>query len=171
MRSSLRGIAIEDTEMTELTLGRIDIETNKLTELNLELANRLIAALFARAAEMGGKPLAAAVVGPEGNVISLQRQDGASMFRVEVSSGKAWGAVAMGVTTREMLKRSQANPVFFQGLGAASQGRILTSPGGVPILGDDGRVIGAVGVSGDTGDNDEAFALHAIQALGLKAGA
>ncbi|MGB0086294.1 MAG: heme-binding protein [Rhodomicrobiaceae bacterium] len=142
-----------------------------MTELTLALANRLIEALFARAAEMGGKPLAAAVVGPEGNVISLQRQDKASMFRNEVASGKAWGAVAMGVTTREMLKRSQQNPVFFQGLGAASHGRILTSPGGVPILGDDGRVIGAVGVSGDVGDNDEAFALHAIAAVGLKAGA
>jgi uncharacterized protein GlcG (DUF336 family) len=145
-------------------------EESDMTELNLALANRLIEALFARAAELGGKPLAAAVVGPEGNVISLQRQDGASMFRNEVASGKAWGAVAMGVTTREMLKRSQANPVFFQGLGAASGGRILTSPGGVPIVDDHGRVIGAVGVSGDTGDNDEAFTLHAIAALGLKAG-
>jgi uncharacterized protein GlcG (DUF336 family) len=156
--------------MTELTLGRIEIEKSEPTRLNLALANKLIAAVFARAAEMGGKPLGVAVVGPEGNVISLQRQDGASMFRNEVASGKAWGAVAMGITTREMLKRAGQNPVFFQGLGAASQGRILTSPGGVPILGDDGSVIGAVGASGDTGDNDEAFVLHAIAAVGLKAG-
>src|SRR5262249_21184249 len=142
----------------------------KMTKLNLALANRLLDAVFARAAELGGKPLAAAVVGPEGNVISLQRQDGASMFRNDVASGKAWGAVAMGITTREKLKRAGQNPVFFQGLGAASAGRILTSPGGVPIIGEDGGVIGAVGASGDTGDNDEIFVLHAIAAVGLKAG-
>jgi uncharacterized protein GlcG (DUF336 family) len=156
--------------MADLTVGRIEMEERKTSVLTLAIANTLIAAVFARAAEMGGKPLGVAVVGPEGNVISLQRQDGASMFRNEVATGKAWGAVAMGVTTREMLKRSQANPVFFQGLGAASQGRILTSPGGVPIIGDDGLIIGAVGASGDTGDNDEAFVLHAIEAVGLKAG-
>ena len=99
-----------------------------MTELTLAVANRLIEALFARAAELGGKPLAAAVVGPEGHVISLQRQDGASMFRNELAGGKAWGAVAMGVTTRELLKRSKDNPVFFQGIDVTSGGRILTSP-------------------------------------------
>ncbi len=141
-----------------------------MSELTLAVANRLIEALFARAADMRAKPLAAAVVGPEGHIVSMQRQDGASMFRIEISTGKAWGAVAMSTTTRDLAKKAKDNPTFVQGLNVASGGRILTSPGGVPILGGDGRIIGAVGVSGDTGENDESFALHAIEAVGLKAG-
>lgn len=141
-----------------------------MSELTLAVANRILEAVFARAAEMGGKPLGAAVVGPEGHLIAFQRQDGASMFRFEISTGKAWGAVAMGISSRALLKRAQDNPSFIAGLNAASGGRVLTSPGGVLILGEDGRILGAVGASGDTGDNDEAFVAHGIEAAGFKAG-
>jgi uncharacterized protein GlcG (DUF336 family) len=91
------------------------------------------------------------------------------MFRNEIATGKAWGAVAMGASTRALAKRALDNPVFIQGLSVASGGRILTSPGGVPVLDGEGRLLGAVGISGDTGEKDEALAVHGIRAAGLVA--
>lgn len=140
-----------------------------MPQLNLETANRIIAAALEEALRQKCKPVAVAVLGAEGHVISLQRQDGASMFRNEIATGKAWGAVAMGASTRALAKRALDNPVFIQGLSVASGGRILTSPGGVPVLDGEGRLLGAVGISGDTGEKDEALAVHGIRAAGLVA--
>lgn len=140
-------------------------------EIDLAAANRIVAGALAKAAEIGARPVAVAVVGPEGHVISLQRQDGASMFRNEIATGKAWGAVAMGESTRSLARKAAENPSFVHGLAVASGGRILTSPGGVLIRSAAGRILGAVGVSGDSGPNDELLAVHGIEAAGLIADA
>ncbi len=140
-----------------------------MAELTLAVANRIIEEALSEGAGAGTKPVAVAITGPEGHLIALQRQDGASMFRVEIAHGKAWGAVAMGVSSRELAKKAQENPSFIHGLSVASGGRILTSPGGVVIRDSSGRVLGAAGISGDTGENDERLAIHGIEAVGLVA--
>lgn len=121
-----------------------------MPQLDLATANRIIEAALGKAAEAGMKPVAVAVLGPEGHVISLQRQDGASMFRNEIATGKAWGAVEMGESSRSLGRKARDNPSFVQGLTVTSGGRILTSPGGVLIRGDQGAILGAVGISGDS---------------------
>ena len=100
--------------------------------------------------------------------IAAKREDGAGILRIDIATGKAWGAIGMGYGTREIAARAQAVPAFIAAIGATSGGRIVPSPGGVLLL-RDGGVIGAVGVSGDTGDNDEAAALAGIAAAGLDA--
>ncbi|MDN5926338.1 MAG: heme-binding protein [Hyphomicrobiales bacterium] len=140
-----------------------------MAELTLAIANRIIEGALSEGGRTGTKPVAVAVTGPEGHLIALQKQDGASMFRVDIAIGKAWGAVAMGISTRGLAKKAQENPSFIHGLSVASGGRILTSPGGVVIRDGSGRVLGAVGISGDTGDNDERLAIRGIETTDLVA--
>lgn len=142
-----------------------------MSELTLDLANRIIAGAFAKAAEIAAKPIAIAVLNPNGHVISLQRQDDASMFRIEISTGKAWGAVAMGQPSRTLAQKAKDNPNFMQALAVASGGRLLPNPGGVLVRNDRGDIIGAVGISGDSGDNDEKLAIAGITGAGLVADA
>ena len=73
----------------------------------------------------------------------------------------------MGFGTRELAERATKSPTFVAALSAISQGRMVPSPGGVLIVGTDKAVMGAVGISGDTGDNDEACAIAGIEAVGL----
>ena len=103
-----------------------------------------------------------------GHVVAFKREDGASFLRFELAYGKAWGALAMGFGTRELAERSAKQPAFINALAAVTQGRMVPSPGGVLIT-EGGQVIGAIGISGDTGDNDEVCALAGIQAAGLAA--
>ena len=114
-----------------------------------------------------GKPLAVAVLDDGGHLRLLKREDGASMFRSEIAIGKAWGAVAMGVSSRAIAQVSQQHPQFVAALTVASGGNILPNPGGVLIKAKDGSVVGAVGVSGDSADRDESFAIAGIAAAGL----
>ncbi len=140
-----------------------------MTAMTLAAANSIISEAFSEAARRGARPLAMAVLTAEGSVISLQRQDGASMFRTDVATGKAWGAVAMGQSTRKLAEKARENPSFVQGLAAVSGGRILASPGGVLVTDAAGRVLGSAGISGDSGPNDEAIAIHGIEAAGFVA--
>ena len=110
--------------------------------------------------------LGVAVLDAGGHVVAFKREDGASFLRFELAYGKAWGALAMGFGTRELAERSQKQPAFINALAAVTQGRMVPSPGGV-LIAEGGEVIGAVGISGDTGDNDEVCALAGIQAAGL----
>ncbi|MGE0501038.1 MAG: heme-binding protein [Rhizobiaceae bacterium] len=135
--------------------------------LSLATATAIIAGTLARAAEMKLKPLGVVVLDAGGHPIAFQRQDGASFLRFEVASGKAYGALAVGSGSRALSKAAVDRPHFFTGLSGVSGGRIVPVPGGVLIRSSDGGVLGAVGVSGDTSDNDEACAVHAIEAAGL----
>lgn len=142
-----------------------------MTQLSLEIANRIIQGSLKKAAEVSAKPIAVVVLTAEGHLKALQRQDGASMFRTDVAIGKAWGAVAMGESSRGLAKKAKENPAFVQALSVAAAGRLLPNPGGVLIRDDRGEILGAVGISGDSGANDEAFAISGIEAAGLKADA
>ena len=135
--------------------------------LNLAQANALIEAAFAKGAELGLRPLTVTVHDPGGHLIACQRQDGASNMRVKLAGGKACGALALGVSSRTIGDMAVDRPHFVASVDTMSEGGMVPAAGGVIVCGADGTVLGAIGVTGDTSDNDEACALAAIAALGL----
>ena len=140
-----------------------------MANLKLTQASAIIDAAIAEGRERNFALLAVAVLDAGGHIIAVKREDGASFLRVELACGKAWGALGMGFGTRELAERAAKNPSFVAALSAVSEGRMVPSPGGVLVAGADAEVIGAVGISGDTGDNDEVCALAGIKAVGLSA--
>lgn len=140
-----------------------------MATLELAQANAIIDAAMAEGRRLHLAPLAVAVLDAGGNLVAFKREDGAGFLRFDIAYGKAWGALGLGFGTREIAERAVKLPTFYAALSAASQGRIIPSPGGVLISGIDGDVIGAVGISGDLGDNDEVCALAGVKAVGLSA--
>ena len=139
-----------------------------MTQLTLVQANKIIDAAFKRARELGIKPLAVVVLDEAGHPKAVQREDKASMFRVEIATGKAWAAVGMGASSRTLLARAKDNPQFYGALSATAGGKFLPQTGAVLIKDKDGNVLGAAGASGGTGEEDEAVCLFGIEAAGLK---
>lgn len=137
--------------------------------LNLSQANALIDAALTKGAELGLKPLTITVHDPGGHLIACQRQDGASNMRVKLAGGKACGALALGVSSRTIGELAIERPHFIASVDTMSEGGMVPAAGGVIVCDDGGTVLGAIGVTGDTSDNDEACALAAIAAVGLKA--
>jgi uncharacterized protein GlcG (DUF336 family) len=139
--------------------------------LTLEQANRIVAGALAEARSRGAKPLAAIVLDAGGHPIAFQREDGASLFRFDIARAKAMGALGMGLDTRAIADRAASNAAFFTSVAIATGGNLALSPGGVLVPDGDGDILGAVGISGDTGDCDEHCAIAGIQAAGLSHGA
>ena len=137
--------------------------------LTLAQSNALIDAAFAHGAELGLKALTVAVLDPGGYLIAAQRQDTCSNVRVSLAQGKAAGALALGVSSRTIGKMAEERPHFVASVRALGEGGMVPVAGGVIVCDADGTVLGAVGVTGDTSDNDEACALAAIEAVGLAA--
>ncbi len=140
-----------------------------MSALTLAIANQIIAGTLAKAAELKLKPLGVVVLDAGGHTLAYQRQDGASFLRFEIASGKAFGALATGMGSRALSKTAVERPHFMVGLSGVSGGKVVPVPGGVLIRAKDGAILGAVGVSGDTSDNDEACAAAAIEAAGFTA--
>ena len=140
-----------------------------MPRLRLAQASAIIDVALATARERNLTSITVAVLDAGGHLIAFKREDGSGFARSDIAFGKAWGALGMGYGTRELAERAARFPTFISMLGSVSQGRMVPSPGGVLILGPDGDVIGAVGVSGDTGDNDEFCAIAGIEAAGFKA--
>jgi uncharacterized protein GlcG (DUF336 family) len=138
-----------------------------MSGLTLVQANKIIEAALASAREKGHRPMAVVVLDEGGHLKAVQREDGATMFRVDVATGKAWAAVGMGAPSRDLLERAKQNPVFFGGLSATAQGKFLAQTGAVLIKNSDGRILGAAGASGGTGDEDEAVCMVGVKAAGL----
>ncbi len=138
-----------------------------MPRISLAKANRIITAGFSKGKELGLKPLAISVLDAGGHLIAFQRQDGASMMRFDIATGKAWGALALGMGSRAVNKLATDRPHFFTGLSGVSDGRIIPVPGGMLVKSKSGETIGAVGVTGDTSDNDEAAGMAGIEAAGL----
>ena len=141
-----------------------------MTTLTLAQANQIITSALAASKQAGYQPMGIAVLDEAGHLKAFAREDGASMFRFEVAQAKAWGAVGMGVSSRTLGERAKGNPNFFLSLAATSSGRFLPQPGAVLIKDADGRIVGAVGASGGTGDEDEAICIAGVTSAGLVAG-
>ena len=136
--------------------------------LTLTQANALIEAAFAKGAALGLKPLTVTVHDPGGHLIACQRQDGASNMRVKLAAGKASGALALGVSSRKIGEMALERPHFVAAIDTMAEGGMVPAAGGVIVCDGDGTVLGAIGVTGDTSDNDEACALAAIASLELQ---
>ena len=141
-----------------------------MNSLTLDQANRIISAALAASREAGYKPMGIAVLDDAGNLKAFAREDGASMFRFEVAQAKAWGAVGMGASSRVLGQRAKDNPNFFVSLAATAGGKFLPQTGAVLIKNAEGQVLGAVGASGGTGDEDEAICMAGVAAAGLVSG-
>lgn len=137
--------------------------------LKLAQASTILDTALAEARKRNFAPLAVAVLDAGGHLMAFKREDGAGFVRFNIAYGKAWGALGMGFGTRELAERAAKFPTFVATLSATSQGRMIPSPGGVLIIGADKEVMGAVGISGDIGDNDELCAVAGIEAVGLSA--
>ena len=141
-----------------------------MAELTLDLARKILDAALAKGVEKKLKPLAVTVLDARGCVKASAAQDGTSLLRGEIAHGKAYGALAMGLGSRALFQRAQEQAYFVSAVNSLAQGRLVPVPGGVLILHGD-TLLGAVGVSGDTSDNDEACAVAGIEAAGLKGNA
>ncbi len=123
--------------------------------------------VFAKAAELATRPLAAAVVDSGGHIIAVQRQDGASTLRPDIAIAKAAGALSLGLSSRTIAELAGSNGPAIAAVGAIAPRGMVPSPGGIIIVDAAGHRIGAAAASGDTGDNDEACVLAGIAAAGL----
>lgn len=133
----------------------------------LATADAIADATLARGHEVAAAPLTVVVLDAGGTVVVTKRDDGSGVLRPEIAMAKAYGAVGMGLGSRDLATRAEAQPVFFGSLAAIAGGRLAPAPGGVLIRDTDGTLLGAVGVSGDVSDVDEACAVHAVKASGL----
>jgi uncharacterized protein GlcG (DUF336 family) len=138
------------------------------SRLTLGHANALIAATLEAADGFGLQPLTVAVLDADGALLALQRQDTASRLRPDIAIGKASGALDLGVSSRRIAEMAAERPSFVVALSSLAGRGIVPAAGGVLIAGRDGAAIGAVGVTGDTSDNDERAALAGLEAAGLQ---
>jgi uncharacterized protein GlcG (DUF336 family) len=137
--------------------------------LPLSTASHIIDAALAQARASNFAPLAIAVLDAGGHLVAYKREDGAGIVRFDIAYGKAWGSLGMGFGSRELTERAAKNPTFIGVLSTVSSGRMVPSPGGVLIVNADNDVMGAVGISGDIGDNDEICAITGIEQAGFRA--
>ena len=137
--------------------------------IDLDTATRIVDAAIGKGRDMGFQPLTVVVLDDSGTMKAMKREDGASLMRPDIAMGKAWGCLGFGFGTRVIAGRSETTPGFVNALIGMSGGRIVASPGGVLIRDGGGRIMGAVGITGDTGDNDEVCAIAGVEAVGLTA--
>jgi uncharacterized protein GlcG (DUF336 family) len=136
--------------------------------LTLAQANRIIETVIARGIELQCRPLSVVVVEPGCIVKAFQKEDGSSMVRFEMAYGKAYAALALGRSSSLVRVRNEEKPAFMRYLFAATDDRIFPEGGGRLIRDENGEVVGAVGVTGDTEERDEQLAAHGIRAAGFR---
>ena len=140
-----------------------------MAEISLRKARTIISKTLARGREMELKPLSVVVLDAGGHLKAFEREDGASMGRFEMARGKAYGALALGMGSRAINARAEQQAYFVEALSAAFEGKILPVAGGLLVRDRKGAIIGAVGVTGDTSDNDETAGQAGIEAAGYTA--
>src|SRR6266542_1334501 len=139
-----------------------------ITMISLERSNRIIDAIFSRGQELSCRPLSVVIVEPGAKVKAFQKEDGSAMMRFEMAFGKAYAALALGRSSSLVRVRTEERPLFMQYLMRASSDQIFPEGRGMLIRDNEGEVIGAVGVTGDTQERDEELAAHGIRAAGSK---
>ena len=137
--------------------------------ITLDQANAIISGSFAMGKELGLKPLTVAVVDAGGALIAFQRSDGSPYLRPCIALGKAAGAAGLGVSSRRIGEMAVERPHFIAAVSHLAPQGLIPVAGGVIVVDNVGRPVGAVGVSGDTSDNDEVCAFAGVAAAGLKA--
>lgn len=140
-----------------------------MSGISLDQAQAMVAGARAKGREMGLKPLSVAVLDAGGHLLAFEREDGASPGRFEIARGKAYGAVMLGMPGSAQMARAEGQAYFMAAVNGAFGGKVVPVPGGVLVRDAAGAVIGAVGVTGDTSENDAEAAVAGIEAAGLAA--
>ena len=135
-------------------------------QLTLDKASIIADKALAKARESKFRSMCVAVLDEGGHLKVLKREDGASILRPQIAIGKAWGAVGMGESSRQLSERLKDRPAFLGALSTMSEGKVVPVAGGVLIM-NNNEIIGAVGVTGGTSDEDELCAIEGIKAAGL----
>jgi uncharacterized protein GlcG (DUF336 family) len=152
-------------------LGAVTPLTQKIemTQLTLAKAQTVLSAALAYARERSLAPMTVVILDARGVLKVFAAEDGTPLRRADIAIGKAYGALAMGAGSRSLEKRAEKQPYFIAAATHAVGGSLIPVPGGVLIRGEDKAIIGAVGVTGDASDNDEATALAGLAAADLEA--
>ena len=137
--------------------------------ITLDQARTMIAATLEQGHEMGLKPLSVVVLDAGGNIQAFEREDGASPGRFGIAHGKAYGSIMLGMAGTAQMARAEAQAYFMDAVNGVFAGKVVPVPGGVLVRNASGAVIGALGVTGDTSDNDAAAAQVGVAAAGLVA--
>ena len=137
--------------------------------ITLDQASVITEASLAKGRELGLKPISVIVLDPRTSLVTCSSEDGVSQMRWRIAYGKANAAIKIGMGTRALMARAEQQAYFIQAMNGLADGDFVPVPGGVLIRDADGNLLGAVGISGDTSDNDEAAALAGISAAGLVA--
>ena len=135
--------------------------------ISLLQARTIIAKSLEKGRELELNPLSVVVLDAGGHVQAFEREDGAAPGRFSIAHGKAYGAVMLGMAGTAQMARAEAQGYFMAAVNGVFGGQVIPVPGGVLVRDDNGVVIGAVGVTGDSSDNDAIAALFAIEAAGL----
>ena len=137
--------------------------------ITLAQSRTLIDAALAKGRALDLKPLSVVVLDPRAAMVAMMSEDGVSQMRARIAHGKANAAIALGMGTRALMNRAEQQAYFIQAVNGVAGGDMVPVPGGVLIQDQEGALLGAVGISGDTSDNDEAAAIAGIEAAGLNA--
>ncbi len=140
-----------------------------MTDLTLDTARTIIRGALEKGQQMGLNPLSVAVLDAGGHLLAFERQDGASPGRFGIAQGKAYGAVMLGMGGKAQMARAEQQAYFMTAMNGVFGGQVVPVPGGVLLRDDAGHIIGAVGVTGDASDNDEAAAVAGATQAGLVA--
>jgi len=135
--------------------------------VSLEQARRIADASLVKGRELNLKPLSVVVLDPRASVVVSLSEDGCSQMRQRIALGKAKAAIQLGLGTRALMKRAEEQAYFIQSMNGLAGGEFVPVPGGVLLRDQAGTLLGAVGISGDTSDNDEEAALAGIAAANL----
>jgi len=138
-----------------------------MVEMTLRKARTIIRKVHDMGKEMELKPLSTVVLDAGGNVVAFERGEGAAPGRFAIAHGKAYGTVMLGMAGKAQMARAEQQPYFMAALNGVYGGNVIPVPGGVLVRNKKGVVVGSVGVTGDTSDNDAAAALAGIEAAGL----
>lgn len=141
-----------------------------MDKLTLLQADSIITAALQHSNTNRFKPMAVVVLDEAGHLKAARREDDATMFRVDIATGKAWAAIALGTSSRALMQRAKDNPNFFVSMASTAHGKFIAQVGAVLIKSPNGQVLGAVGASGGSGDDDEAICIAGITAVGLAHG-
>lgn len=135
--------------------------------ISLRKARTIIRKTLEKAHELGLKPLSVVVLDAGGHVQAFEREDGASPGRFGIAQGKAYGAVMLGLPGSAQMARAEQQAYFLAAVNGVYGGKVVPVPGGILLRGKKGEVIGAVGITGDTSDNDVLAGMAGIEAAGL----
>ncbi|MEL6647739.1 MAG: heme-binding protein [Pseudomonadota bacterium] len=140
-----------------------------MAEISLNRARKIVRAALAKGKEQGFKPLSVVVLDSGGHVKAFEREDGASPGRFGIAHGKAYGSIMLGIAGRAQMARAEDQAYFMTAMNGLYSGQLVPVPGGVLVRDSSDRIVGAVGVTGDTSDNDVIAAVAGIEAANLKA--